>query len=133
MLLGVDEPIVNLQNEKYRDGIIYGMLTCDEGWRHAENVRHCLGKNYSTRYSYKLYYRDKNAIIITSQIEYNQYLQEKRNIWKRINHAPDHIEPPLFAVSQGIAGLGKQLYAKYLKTVEIDHLITNAVTSEVSD
>lgn len=49
MLLGVDEPIVNLQNEKYRDGIIYGMLTCDEGWRHAENVRHCLGKNYSTR------------------------------------------------------------------------------------
>lgn len=133
MLLEVDEPIVNLQNEKYRDGIIYGMLTCDEGWRHAENVRHSLGKNYSTRDSYKLYYRGKNAIIITSQIEYNQYLQEKRNIWRRINHAPDHIEPPLFAVGLGIAGLDKQLYAKYLKTVEIDHLITNAMTSEVSD
>lgn len=133
MLLEVDEPIVNLQNEKYRDGIIYGMLTCDEGWRHAENVRRSLGKNYSARDSYKLYYRDKNAIIITSQIEYNQYLQEKRNIWRRINHAPGHIEPFLFAAGQGIAGLDKQLYAKYLKTVEIDHLITNATTSEVSD
>lgn len=133
MLLEVDEPIVNAQNEKHRDSIIYGMLTCDEGWRHAENVRHSLGKNYSARDYYKLYYRGKNAIIVTSQIEYNQYLQEKRNIWKRINHAPDHIEPPLFAVGQGIAGLGKQLYAKYLKTVEIDHLITNAMTSEVSD
>lgn len=133
MLLEIDEPIVNAQNEKHRDSIIYGMLTCDEGWRHAENVRHSLGNNYSARDSYKLYYRGKNAIIVTSQIEYNQYLQEKRNIWRRINHAPDHIEPPLFAAGQGIAGLGKLLYAKYLKTVEIDHLITNAMTSEISD
>lgn len=133
MLLEVDEPIVNLQNEKYRDCIIYGMLTCDEGWRHAENVRHSLGNNYSARDSYELYYRGKNAIIVTSQIEYNQYLQEKRNIWRRINHAPNHIESPLFTTGQGIAGLDKQLYAKYLKTVEIDHLITNAMTSEVSD
>lgn len=133
MLLEVDEPIVNTQNKKHRDSIIYGMLTCDEGWRHAENVRHSLGKNYSARDSYKLYYRGKNAIIVTSQIEYNQYLQEKRNIWRRINHAQDHIEPPLFAAGQGIAGLDKRLYAKYLKTVEIDHLITNAMTSEVSD
>lgn len=133
MLLEVDEPIINAQNVNKRNDIIYGMLTCDEGWRHAENVKRCLGNNYSSRDTYELYYRDKNAIIITSQIEYNQYLQEKRNIWSRINHAPDHIEPPLFAAGQGIAGLDKQLYAKYLKTVEIDHLITNATTSEVSD
>lgn len=133
MLLEVDEPIVNAQNAKKRDGIIYGMLTCDEGWRHTENVRHSLGKNYSARDSYRLYYRGKNAIIVTSQIEYNQYLQEKRNIWRRINHAPNHIESPLFTADQGIAGLDKQLYAKYLKTMEIDHLITNAMTSEVSD
>ena len=133
MLLEVDEPIVNAQNANNRDGILYGMLTCEEGWRHAEDIRRRLGKNYSARDSYELYYRGKNAIIVTSQIEYNQYLQEKRYIWRRINHAPNHIEMPLFAGGLGIAGLDKQLYAKYLKTVEIDHLITNVMTSEVSD
>lgn len=133
MLLDVDEPIVNAQNVNKRNDIIYGMLTCDEGWRHAENTKHRLGKNYSTRDSYKLYYRAKNAIIITSRIDYNQYLQEKRCIWKRIVHAPNHIEPPAFVAYSDIAGVGKQLYAKYLKTVEIDYLITNVLTNEISD
>lgn len=133
MLLEVDEPIVNAQNVNKRNDIIYGMLTCDEGWRHAENPTRCLGENYSTRDSYKLYYRAKNAIIITSQIDYDQYLQDKTRVWRRIFHAPTHIEPPTFVAYRDIAGIDKQLYAKYLKTVEIDHLITNAMTSEVSD
>lgn len=133
MLLEVDEPIVNAQNEKQRDSIIYGMLTCDEGWRYAENARRCLGKNYSTRYSYELYYKGKNAIVVTSRIDYWLYLQGKRQIWRRIDHAPNHIEPPLFVAYHDIAGLDKQLYAKYLKTVEIDYLITNAMTSEISN
>ena len=133
MLLEVNEPIVNAQNVNKRNDIIYGMLTCDEGWRHAENSTRCLGENYSTRDSYKLYYRAKNAIIITSQIDYDQYLQDKTRVWRRIFHAPTHIEPPTFVAYRDIAGIDKQLYAKYLKTVEIDHLITNAMTSEVSD
>lgn len=133
MLLEVDEPIVNAQNVNMRNDIIYGMLTCDEGWRHAENPTRCLGENYSTRDSYKLYYRAKNAIIITSQIDYDQYLQDKTRVWRRIFHAPTHIEPPTFVAYRDVAGIDKQLYAKYLKTVEIDHLITNAMTSEVSD
>ena len=133
MLLEVDEPIVNAQNVNMRNDIIYGMLTCDEGWRHAENPTRCLGENYSTRDSYKLYYRVKNAIIITSQIDYDQYLQDKTRVWRRIFHAPTHIEPPTFVAYRDVAGIDKQLYAKYLKTVEIDHLITNAMTSEVSD
>lgn len=133
MLLEVDEPIVNAQNEKQRDSIIYGMLTCDEGWRYAENVRRSLGKNYSTRNSYELYYNAKNAIIVTSRIEYDQYLREKRSIWGRIVHTLNHIERPIFAAYRDIAGVDKQLYAKYLKTVEIDYLITNVLTSEISD
>lgn len=133
MLLEVGEPIVNAQNGKQRNGIIYGMLSCDEGWRHAENPKHCLGKNYSPRDSYKLYYRAKNAIIVTSRKDYTQYLQDETRVWKRIVHAPSHIELPTFYEYRDIAGIDKQLYAKYLKTVEIDYLITNAMTSEISD
>ena len=133
MLLDVNEPIVNARNVNKRNDIIYGMLTCDEGWRHAENTKQRLGKNYSTRDSYKLYYRAKNAIIITSRIDYNQYLQEKRGIWKRIVHVPNHIEPPAFVAYRDIAGVDKHLYTKYLKTVEIDYLITNVLTNEISD
>lgn len=62
MLLEVEEPIANLQDEAQRDSIIYAMLTSDEGWEHAENIRCSLGRNRSTRDSYKLYYNSKNAI-----------------------------------------------------------------------
>lgn len=60
MLLEINEPIVNAQNVNQRDSIIYSMLTCDEGWRHAENVRRSSGKNYSTRNSNKLYIEGKS-------------------------------------------------------------------------
>ena len=66
MFLEIDEPIVNSQDEAQRDSIIYAMLTCDEGWRHAENVGRSLGRNRSTRDSYKLYYNSQNAIIVSS-------------------------------------------------------------------
>ena len=133
MLLEVEEPIVNFQDEAQRDSIIYAMLTCDEGWRHAENVGRSLGRNRSTRDSYKLYYNSKNAIIVSSCMEYSQYLQEKACFWERIIHAPNHIEKPTFTEYRNIAGIDKHLYAKYLKTVEIDYLITNALTNEISD
>lgn len=133
MLLEVEEPIVNLQDEAQRDNIIYAMLTCDEGWEHAENIRCSLGRNRSTRDSYKLYYNSKNAIIVSSCMEYSQYLQEKACFWERIIHAPKHIEKPTFTEYRNIAGIDKHLYAKYLKTVEIDYLITNALTNEISD
>lgn len=133
MLLEIEEPIVNFQNETQRSSIIYAMLTSDEGWRHAENVEYSLGKNCSTRDSYKLYYNSKNAIIISSHTEYSQYLQEKNCFWKRITHAPNHIERPTFTECRNIAGVDKQLYAKYLKTIEIDYLITNVQTNEISD
>lgn len=133
MLLEVGEPIVNSQNEEQRNNIIYGMLTCDEGWRHAENIERVLGENCSTRDTYKLYYNSKNAIIVTSRIDYLQYLREEAGVWRRIIHAPNHIEPPAFVAYRDIAGVDKHLYAKYLKTVEIDYLITNVATSEISD
>lgn len=133
MLLEVEEPIDIFQDEAQRDSIIYAMLTCDEGWEHAENIRCSLGRNRSTRDSYKLYYNSKNAIIVSSYMEYSQYLQEKACFWKRIIHAPNHIEKPTFTVYRNIAGIDKHLYAKYLKTVEIDYLITNALTNEISD
>ena len=133
MLLEVEEPIVNFQDEAQRDSIIYAMLTSDEGWEHAENIRCSLGRNCSTRDSYKLYYNSKNAIIVSSCMEYSQYLQEKACFWERIIHAPNHIEKPMFTEYRNIAGIDKHLYAKYLKTVEIDYLITNALTNEISD
>ena len=133
MLLEVEEPIVNFQDEAQRDSIIYAMLTSDEGWEHAENIRYSLGRNRSTRDSYKLYYNSKNAIIVSSCMEYSQYLQEKACFWERIIHAPNHIEKPTFTEYRNIAGIDKHLYAKYLKTVEIDYLITNAQTNEISD
>ena len=133
MLLEVEEPIANLQDEAQRDSIIYAMLTSDEGWEHAENIRCSLGRNRSTRDSYKLYYNSKNAIIVSSCMEYSQYLQEKACFWERIIHAPNHIEKPTFTEYRNIAGIDKHLYAKYLKTVEIDYLITNAQTNEISD
>ena len=133
MLLEVEEPIVNFQDEAQRDSIIYAMLTSDEGWEHAENIRCSLGRNRSTRDSYKLYYNSKNAIIVSSCMEYSQYLQEKACFWERIIHAPNHIEKPTFTEYRNIAGIDKHLYAKYLKTVEIDYLITNALTNEISD
>ena len=133
MLLEVEEPIVNFQDEAQRDSIIYAMLTCDEGWRHAENVGRSLGRNRSTRDSYKLYYNSKNAIIVSSCLDYSQYLQEKACFWERIIHAPNHIEKPTFTKYRNITGIDKHLYAKYLKTVEIDYLITNALTNEISD
>lgn len=133
MLLEVEEPIDIFQDEAQRDSIIYAMLTCDEGWEHAENIRCSLGRNRSTRDSYKLYYNSKNAIIVSSCMEYSQYLQEKACFWERIIHAPNHIEKPTFTEYRNIAGIDKHLYAKYLKTVEIDYLITNALTNEISD
>ena len=133
MLLEVEEPIANLQDEALRDSIIYAMLTSDEGWEHAENIRCSLGRNCSTRDSYKLYYNSKNAIIVSSCLDYSQYLQEKACFWERIIHAPNHIEKPTFTEYRNIAGIDKHLYAKYLKTVEIDYLITNALTNEISD
>lgn len=133
MLLEVEEPIVNFQDEAQRDSIIYAMLTSDEGWEHAENIRCSLGRNRSTRDSYKLYYNSKNAIIVSSCLDYSQYLQEKACFWERIIHAPNHIEKPTFTEYRNIAGIDKHLYAKYLKTVEIDYLITNALTNEISD
>ena len=133
MLLEVEEPIANLQDEALRDSIIYAMLTSDEGWEHAENIRCSLGRNRSTRDSYKLYYSSKNAIIVSSCLDYSQYLQEKACFWERIIHAPNHIEKPTFTEYRNIAGIDKHLYAKYLKTVEIDYLITNALTNEISD
>ena len=133
MLLEVEEPIANLQDEAQRDSIIYAMLTSDEGWEHAENIRCSLGRNRSTRDSYKLYYNSKNAIIVSSCLDYSQYLQEKACFWERIIHAPNHIEKPTFTEYRNIAGIDKHLYAKYLKTVEIDYLITNAQTNEISD
>ena len=133
MFLEIDEPIVNSQDEAQRDSIIYAMLTCDEGWRHAENVGRSLGRNRSTRDSYKLYYNSQNAIIVSSSREYSRYLQEKACFWERIIHAPNHIERPTFMESRNIAGIDKHLYARYLKTVEIDYLITNVQTNEISD
>ena len=133
MLLEVEEPIDIFQDEAQRDSIIYAMLTSDEGWEHAENIRCSLGRNCSTRDSYKLYYNSKNAIIVSSCMEYSQYLQEKACFWERIIHAPNHIEKPTFTEYRNIAGIDKHLYAKYLKTVEIDYLITNAQTNEISD
>lgn len=133
MLLEVEEPIVNFQDEAQRDSIIYAMLTSDDGWEHAENIRYSLGRNRSTRDSYKLYYNSKNAIIVSSCLDYSQYLQEKACFWERIIHAPNHIEKPTFTKYRNIAGIDKHLYAKYLKTVEIDYLITNALTNEISD
>lgn len=133
MLLEVEEPIANLQDEAQRDSIIYAMLTSDEGWEHAENIRSSLGRNRSTRDSYKLYYNSKNAIIVSSCMDYSQYLQEKACFWERVIHAPNHIEKPTFTEYRNIAGIDKHLYAKYLKTVEIDYLITNAQTNEISD
>ena len=133
MLLEVEEPIVNFQDEAQRDSIIYAMLTSDEGWEHAENIRYSLGRNRSTRDSYKLYYNSQNAIIVSSSTEYSRYLQEKARFWERIIHAPNHIEKPMFTEYRNIAGIDKHLYAKYLKTVEIDYLITNALTNEISD
>ena len=133
MLLEVEEPIDIFQDEAQRDSIIYAMLTSDEGWEHAENIRCSLGRDRSTRDSYKLYYNSKNAIIVSSCMEYSQYLQEKACFWERIIHAPNHIEKPTFTEYRNIAGIDKHLYAKYLKTVEIDYLITNALTNEISD
>lgn len=133
MLLEVEEPIDIFQDEAQRDSIIYAMLTSDEGWEHAETIRYSLGRNRSTRDSYKLYYNSKNAIIVSSCLDYSQYLQEKACFWERIIHAPNHIEKPTFTEYRNIAGIDKHLYAKYLKTVEIDYLITNALTNEISD
>lgn len=133
MLLEVEVPIDFFQDEAHRDSIIYAMLTSDEGWEHAENIRCSLGRNYSTRDSYKLYYNSQNAIIVSSSTEYSQYLQDKACFWKRIIHAPNHIERPTFTECRNIAGIDKHLYARYLKTVEIDYLITNVQTNEISD
>ena len=133
MLLEVEEPIEHFQDEAQRDSIIYAMLTSDEGWEHAENIRCSLGRNRSTRDSYKLYYNSQNAIIVSSSREYSQYLQEKVRFWNRIFHAPNHIERPTFTECRNIAGIDKHLYARYLKTVEIDYLITNVQTNEISD
>lgn len=133
MLLEIEEPIAILYDKKQKDNIIYAMLTCDEGWRHADNIECALGKNCSTRDSYKLYYNSKNAIIISSHIEHLQYLQEKICFWERIIPPPNHIELPVFTECRYIAGIDKHLYAKYLKTVEIDYLINKVRTNEISD
>lgn len=133
MLMEVVEPIVIFRNINQRERIIYGLLTCDEGWRHALNFNKDIGKNYSNRNSFQLYYNKKNALIVTSQQEHSQYIREKRAMWRRnIIPAPKHIEPPRFPERCDIAGVDKQLFAKYLKTVELDYLITSALTSEIS-
>ncbi len=133
MLLEIEEPIDNSQNKAQRNRVIYAMLTSDEGWEHAVNIGRSLGNNCSTRDSYKLYYCSKNAIIVSLHVDYLKYLQKKERFWKRIIHAPNHIEKPKFIDFHDIAGLDKHLFATYLKTVEIDYLITNVQTNEISD
>lgn len=133
MLLEIEEPIDNSLNKAQRNRAIYAMLTSDEGWEHAVNIGRSLGNNRSTRDSYKLYYSSKNAIIVSSRVDCLKYLQKKERFWKRIIHAPNHIERPTFTEFRNIAGIDKHIYAKYLKTVEIDYLITNVQTNEISD
>lgn len=132
MLMEIFEPIVGFPNINQRERIIYGLLTCNEGWRHANKIEERIGQDFSTCDGYQLYYDGKNALIVTAQKEYARYIQEKSNIWERIEHAPNHIEPPEFRDFCNIAGVEKQLFAKYLKTVELDYLITAALTSEIS-
>lgn len=132
MLMEVFEPVVNFLNVNQRNRIIYGLLTCDEGWKHAEKINEKINNNYSTRSSYQLYYNGKNALIVTSQKEYAKYIQEKKSVWKRIVPVPNHIERPDFPDYNDIAGVDKQLFAKYLKAVELDYLINVSLTSEIS-
>ena len=133
MLMEVFEPIVAFPNRVLREKILHALLTCDEGWRNCNTANACLGQNYSTRDAYQLYYSHKNAIIVTSQLAYTNYIQRKRMDWKRIIPTPNHIESPGFTDSSDIAGVDKHLYAKYLKSVELDYLITDALTSEISN
>ena len=133
MLMEVFEPIVSFPNRMLREKILYALLTCDEGWRHCNTGNASLGRDYSTRDAYQLYYSSKNAIIVTSKLAYTNYMQRERMVWNRIIPAPNHIEPPYFPDYSDIAGVDKHLYAKYLKAVEIDYLITDALTSEISN
>lgn len=133
MLMEVFEPIVSFPNQLSREKIIYALLTCDEGWRYCNMANVSLGRDYSTRDSYQLYYNQKNAIIVTSQLAYTNYMQNKGMVWNRIIPAPNHVEIPQFPDASNIAGADKHLYAKYLKSVEIDYLITDALTSEISN
>lgn len=133
MLMEVFEPIVSFPNQLSREKIIYALLTCDEGWRYCNMANVSLGRDYSTRDSYQLYYNQKNAIIVTSQLAYTNYIQNKGMVWNRIIPAPNHVEIPQFPDASNIAGADKHLYAKYLKSVEIDYLITDALTSEISN
>ena len=133
MLMEVFEPIVTFPNQLSREKIIYALLTCDEGWRYCNTGNASLGRDYSTRDSYQLYYNQKNAIIVTSQLAYTNYMQRKRMVWNRIIPAPFHVESPCFPATSNIAGVDKHLYARYLKSVEIDYLITDALTSEISN
>lgn len=133
MLLDVIEPIANYPDIKLRNAIIYGMLTSDEGWRHAMNAGRNLGRNHSKRDAYQLYYNRKNAIVVTTLEAYSRYIQEKSRIWNSINHAQGHVEIPTFIDFYDVAGIDKQLFAKYLKTVELDYLINIASTNEISN
>lgn len=130
MLLEVYEPIANYPKQSQRELSIHAMLTCDEGWRYANDI--CIGKDYSTRDSYQLFFNRKNAIIITSKSSYNKYVDFKKRVWSKIQTPINHIGAPAFTITQSIAGLDKHLFAKYLKTVELDYLITDVLTSEIS-
>lgn len=132
MMLEISKADAREQNTYQHASMLYGMLTCDEGWRHANNVNNKLGKDYSPRKSYQLFYNGKNVLIVNFPKRFSAYIKEKQEAWKRLTCPEKHIESARFYESSNIAGVDKQLFAKYLKTVEIDYLINDAITSEVS-
>lgn len=132
MMLEISKADAREQNTYQHASMLYGMLTCDEGWSYANNVNNKLGRDYSPRKSYQLFYNGKNVLIVNFPRRFSAYIKEKQETWKRLTCPEKHIESARFYESSNIAGVDKQLFAKYLKTVEIDYLINDAITSEVS-
>lgn len=127
-LLDIDEECSLSQNE------IYGLLKADEGYNYTPpyHIEHTIGRNYSARNSYDIYYSGLNGLIVNRCTNLQREVAERNEFLKRIHIPEDDVEIVEAVGRSCIAGVGKN-YPKYLRAVEVHYLVNSVKTSEIEE
>lgn len=130
-LLEVSEPLTYDHSYPEQEiTIIYQLLTADEMASFAK-VKEI--KDISTRGQYKLYVKDLNGLIVTSQSEHTRYVKKHKEFISKLSPARDwHNKYIVQKDCSCIAGIGKRFFATYLKSVELHYLMNNVKSNEIT-
>lgn len=113
---------LEINNDGFNRNEICGLLTANEkyyltNWREPHD--------YSREPAYSIFYDLRNALLV-NHTPYNATRLRQQNFFSHLSFAPDMILPEALQHDDWIAGLEKNKFPKFLKSVEL-HLLTNNV------